>query len=72
MCKRWIGGENITYNYETGDIAQAFVDQWIHCKGHHEVLIKDWYEEVVNGFHFTRSEKVFAAQTFALEYPRTP
>lgn len=69
-CKRWIGGENLAYNYEHGDIARSCVNQWINSKGHFENLVRDWFKEVVTGFHFDNDGRVYCVQTFGLFYPR--
>eukprot|EP00177_Eucheuma_denticulatum_P008891 GFKZ01016151.1.p1 GENE.GFKZ01016151.1~~GFKZ01016151.1.p1 ORF type:complete len:305 (+),score=10.52 GFKZ01016151.1:1040-1954(+) len=65
-CKRWIGGENIAYNYATGDVAKACVLQWLHSKTHRENLVRPWFREVVIGFHFGRSGRVYCVQTFGV------
>ena len=69
-CQRWMGGENLAFNYEQNDIAKMCVDQWVKSKGHFENLIRDWFEEVVVGFHFRPDGRVYCVQTFALPYPR--
>lgn len=65
-CKRWIGGENLAYNYENADIARACVNQWINSKGHFENLVREWFKEVVTGFHFDNDGRVYCVQTFGL------
>lgn len=67
-CKRWIGGENLAYNYEHADIARACVNQWINSKGHFDNLVRDWFREVVTGFHFDKDGRVYCVQTFGLFY----
>lgn len=64
-CGRFIGGENIAYNYEQNDIAKACVDQWEGSSGHLENILRDWFEEVVVGFHFESDGRVYCVQTFA-------
>lgn len=65
-CKRWIGGENVAFNYARGDVAQACVWQWLHSKTHRQNLLRGWFREVVIGFHFGRHGKVYCVQTFSL------
>lgn len=70
-CGRWIGGENIAYNYEAnGDIAKACVDQWEHSPPHLENLVREEYDEVSVGFHYASDGKVFCVQTFASISPQ--
>lgn len=64
-CKRWIGGENIAYNFETGDVAKACVDQWHNSQGHLENILTDWFEQVVVGVYFDSSGRVYCVQTFS-------
>ena len=68
-CKRWIGGENLAYNYATGDVARACVDQWIRSKPHMRNLLRHWFKEVVTGFFFAPDGRVYCVQTFGLKYP---
>lgn len=65
-CKRWIGGENVAYNYARGDVAKTCVMQWLHSESHRENLIRSWFREVVIGFHYGSSGRVYCVQTFAL------
>lgn len=65
-CKRWIGGENIAYNYATGDVAKTCVMQWLHSRRHRENLIRPWFREVVIGFHYGTRSRVYCVQTFAV------
>lgn len=69
-CQRWIGGENLAFNNEDGYIAKACVNQWIKSKPHFENLVRDWFEEVVVGFHFDTIGRVFCVQTFSLQTDR--
>lgn len=32
-CSQWIGGENVGYNYESGGVARACVEQWGAVEG---------------------------------------
>lgn len=64
-CQRWIGGENIAFNYAQKDIAKACVEQWESSSGHLENMLRDWFEEVVIGFHYTHDGRVYCVQTFA-------
>lgn len=68
QCERWVGGENIAYNYEDGDIAKACVRQWENSKLHFQNLIRDWFEEVVIGVHIASDNRVYCVQTFSLIY----
>lgn len=54
---RWIGGENLAFNDEDGDIAKSCVNQWINSRGHFENLVPEWFQEVVVGFTLTESEE---------------
>lgn len=65
-CKRWVGGENLALNYESGDVAKRAVMQWEGSKKHLDNIKKDWYKEVVVGFYFMPNGRVYAVQTFAL------
>lgn len=67
-CKRWMAGENLAYNYESGDIARAAVDQWTGSQEHFENQIRDYFEEVVTAFHFARDGRIYAVQTFAVPH----
>ena len=69
-CKRWVGGENLAFNYETGDIARKCVDQWIGSKGHYQNLVRSWFKEMAVGFQFNKDGRVYCVQTFGLYYPR--
>lgn len=65
-CGRWIGGENVAFNNEAdGDIAKACVDQWENSPPHLENVLREEYDEVSVGFHFTSDGRVFCVQTFA-------
>lgn len=66
-CSRWIGGENLAYNYESGDVARACVEQWVGSKGHFANLVRGWFEEAVVGVHIERSGRVYCVQTFGLQ-----
>lgn len=68
-CKRWVGGENLAYNYNQGDIARACVNQWINSPVHFQNLIRDWFEEVVTAFHFDPDGRVYCVQTFSMYTP---
>lgn len=65
-CGRWIGGENVAFNNEAdGDIAKACVDQWEHSPPHLQNIVREEYDEVSVGFHYTSDGRVFCVQTFA-------
>lgn len=68
-CKRWVGGENLAYSHEIGDIARRVVDQWVNSKSHKANLVKGWFEEVVTGFYFDDKGGVYSVQTFSLVWP---
>ncbi|KAI0567715.1 scp-like extracellular [Gracilaria domingensis] len=49
---RWIGGENLAFNYDQANAAAACVDQWINSPGHYQNLVTDNFEQVVLGLYF--------------------
>lgn len=69
-CLRWIGGENLAFNYEKGDIARACVQQWIASRKHWDNLVRPWFEEMVVGVHIRFDGRVYCVQTFAVFFPR--
>eukprot|EP00737_Agarophyton_chilense_P001262 gb/GEZJ01001415.1/.p1 GENE.gb/GEZJ01001415.1/~~gb/GEZJ01001415.1/.p1 ORF type:complete len:229 (+),score=20.21 gb/GEZJ01001415.1/:1532-2218(+) len=64
-CGRWIGGENLAYNYDQRNAAASCVDQWINSQGHFENLVRNRFEQVVLGLHFKNDGSVFCVQTFS-------
>lgn len=65
-CGRWIGGENVAYNYDKdADFAKACVNQWAKSKPHLKNILRHWFDEVSIGFHATADGRVFCVQTFA-------
>lgn len=69
-CKHWVGGENLAFNYEQGNVARKCVDQWIGSREHYLNLVRDWFREVVIGFHFDDDGRIYCVQTFSVVYPR--
>lgn len=65
-CSRWMGGENIAFNYEPNDIAMRAVQQWVGSPGHLKNIVRDWFEDCVVGFYFAPDGRVYAVQTFSL------
>lgn len=66
QCKRWVGGENVAYNYAKGDVAKTCIMQWLYSERHRKNLVRPWFREVVIGFHYGSGGRVYCVQTFAL------
>lgn len=65
-CGRSLNGENIAYNFESGDVARACLDQWINSQGHYRNIVTERFEEGVVGFAYDSRGAVFCVQTFAV------
>lgn len=64
-CGRFVGGENVAYNYERdADVAAVCVRQWEQSPGHLKNILRDWFEEVVVGFYYSSDGRVYCVQTF--------
>lgn len=64
-CSRFIGGENIAFNYEEGDIARACVTQWENSPGHLRNILSSRFNDVVVGFARSFDGRVYCVQTFS-------
>jgi len=64
-CSRFIGGENVAYNFNSGDVAKFCVNQWENSSGHLRNMLSDSNDEVVVGIHYARDGRVYCVQTFS-------
>jgi len=64
-CSRFIGAENVAYNFNSDDIAKFCVNQWENSSGHLRNMLSDANDEVVVGIHYARDGRVYCVQTFS-------